>query len=124
MPSWRSWKKLVEVYASFVQSEFTQEDIERIDDLVVQHSQLFDQVPVYAGLKRPKHHFMTHIAGDIHRYGPPRGYWTFGFEGFNKVIKSAARKSNWRRDSYDIMKFWSLRSARWLYGSRRCQSSM
>jgi hypothetical protein len=119
MPSWRSWKKLVELYACFCQYEFTTRDITRIDDLVVQHSQLFDKVGVYAGLKRPKHHFATHIAGDIYKYGPPRGYWTFGFESLNRVIKAAARKSNWRRDSYDIMKFWSMRSARWLRESER-----
>ena len=48
---------------------------------------LFDAVPQYAGLKRPKHHFMTHVAQDVWRFGPPRGYWCFGYEGFNKVIK-------------------------------------
>ena len=28
---------------------------------------LFDAVPQYAGLKRPKHHFMTHVAQDVSR---------------------------------------------------------
>jgi hypothetical protein len=122
-PSWLSWKKLVELYVCCVQHEFTLADIKRIDDLVIQHSQLFDMVPRYNGLKRPKHHHLTHVAGDIYNYGPLRGYWTFGFEGFNKVIKSAARMSNWRRESYDICKHWSLRSARWLHSASMRRAS-
>ena len=53
------------------------DDIERIDDLQLQHSAAFDAVPEYAGLKRPKHHFCAHLARDIWLYGPPRGYWCF-----------------------------------------------
>jgi hypothetical protein len=117
-PSWTCWKKLVELYVACIQHEFTLADIKRVDDLVIQHSQLFDSVSAYCGFKRPKHHFMTHLAGDIYNYGPMREYWTFGFEGFNKVIKSAARRSNWRRESYDICKLWSLRAARWLHSAR------
>ena len=36
-------------------------DVERLNDLQLEHSRLFDVVPEYAGLKRPKHHFMTHM---------------------------------------------------------------
>lgn len=50
----------------------------------------------------------------VTRARSPRGYWTFGFEGFNKVIKTGGRGSNWRHESYDIMSWWSIRSARWL----------
>ena len=64
----------------------TWKELERIDDLQLQHSALFDAVWEYNGLKRPKHHFVTHLPQEIWRYGPPREYWCFGFEGFNRVI--------------------------------------
>ena len=35
-----------------------------------------------------------------------------GFEGFNKVIKAGAQRSNWRNESLSIMQYWSMRSAR------------
>ena len=46
------------------------------------------------------------------RYGPPRGYWCFGFEAFNKVMKRGAQMSNWTCTALAVMKHWSLRSAR------------
>jgi hypothetical protein len=102
-----------------VQSEFTDADIKRVDDLVLEHSALFDKVSVYNGLKRPKHHFLTHFAQNIFDFGPPRGYWCFGFEGYNKVIKQGARRTNWKHESHDIMRWWSVRSARALRMLRR-----
>ena len=69
-------------------------------------------VPVYNGLKRPKHHFMCHLAQNIFDWGPPRGYWCFGFEGYNKVIKKGGRRSNWMHESHDVMKWWAVRKAR------------
>ena len=51
-PAWRSWMCLVELYTLAVQHSLKGSDIERIDDLVLEHSALFDAVPEYAGLKR------------------------------------------------------------------------
>jgi hypothetical protein len=110
-PAWRSWLCLVELFAIVVQFSLTLSDVERIDDLVLEHSALFDAVPEYNGLKRPKHHFLSHLATDIWRYGPPRGYWCFGFEGFNKVIKLGAERSNFKNETVSIMQYWSMRSA-------------
>ena len=73
-PAWLCWLKLVELFALVVQHRLEVADIERIDDLVLEHSALFDAVPEYAGLKRPKHHFAQHLALDAWRFGPPRGY--------------------------------------------------
>ena len=56
--------------------------VKRLDTLQIEHSQLFARVAEYSGLRRPKHHFMTHLALDVWRFGPPRGYWCFGFEGY------------------------------------------
>ena len=118
-PAWASWLCLVELFSVVVQHSLTMADIERLDDLVLQHSALFDAVPQYAGLKRPKHHFATHLAQDAWRYGPPRGYWCFGFEAFNKVIKAGAQRSNWRNETVSVMRYWSMRSARALVTARR-----
>ena len=83
-----------------------------LDDMVLEHSALFDKVPEYNGLKRPKHHFLCHLALDIWRFGPPRGYWCFGFEHFNQLIKRAAQSSNWKSTTVSIMRYWSAYSAR------------
>ena len=69
------------------------------------------QVKEYEGLKRPKHHFAAHLAIDAWKYGPPRGYWTMGFEAFNKVIKAGGRSSNMKHESMSIMQHWSMWSA-------------
>ena len=110
-PAWVCWLKLVELYSLVVQHELTHEDIERIDDLQLEHTALFDQVPEFAGLARPKHHFLTHVAKDAWDYGPPRGYWCFGFEGFNRVIKRGAQLSNWKDETMSILRYWSMYSA-------------
>ena len=83
--------------------------------------QLFELVPEYEGLFRPKHHFLAHLARDVWRFGPPRGYWCFGFESFNRVIKAGAQHSNWKRSSLSIMQYWSMQSARGLVKRRRSE---
>ena len=110
-PAWASWVKLVELWSVVVQHELTAADVERIDVLQLEHSARFDQVPEYHGLKRPKHHFLSHLALDVWRFGPPRGYWCFGFESFNKVIKAGSGRTNWKNESVGIMKYWSMKSA-------------
>ena len=114
-PAWASWVKLVELYSVAVQHKLSVADIERMDDLMLAHSARFDQVSEYHGLKRPKHHFASHLAMNAWRYGPPRGYWCFGFEGFNKVIKAGAQRSNYKNATVSIMQYWSVRSARRMY---------
>ena len=116
-PAWQSWCKLAELYTLVVQPELRlspHSDLERMDDLQVEHSALFDAVPEYTGLKRPKHHFATHMPVDCWRYGPARGFWCFGFESFNQVIKKGANRSNFRDDAKSVLQYWywSMRSAR------------
>ena len=111
-PAWASWCKLVELFALSVQHKLDVSDIERVDDLVLEYNGLFNKVPEYAGLRRPKHHFLSHLALDIWRYGPPRGYWCFGFESFNKVIKAGAKRSNFKAETVSCMRYWSMRNAR------------
>jgi len=111
-PAWRSWLKLVELFSLAVLHTLTVDDIQRMDDLVLEHSRLFDLVPEYNGLKRPKHHFCSHLALDVWRFGPPRGYWCFGFEHFNQIIKKGAQSSNWKNTTLSVMRYWAARSAR------------
>ena len=118
-PAWASWVKLVQLFTLTVQHKLNVSDIERLDDLQYEHATLFEAVPEYAGLARPKNHFLTHVPSDAWRYGPPRGYWCFGFESFNKVLKAGASRSNWQRESITIMRYWSLYHARLLVSERR-----
>ena len=118
-PAWLSWTLLVDLFGLCVQHKLSLKDVERLDDLQLEYHAAFDQVPEYAGLKRPKHHFLAHLCQDVWRYGPPRGYWCFGFEGFNRVIKSGARTGNWSNAPVCIMRYWSMRSARVLVEKRR-----
>ena len=111
-PAWISWVKLAELFTLSVQHELHYDDIKGIDDLVLEHSRLFDEVPEYNGLKRPKHHFCSHLAMDVYRFGPPRGYWCFGYEAFNRIIKCGAKRSNWKNVTLSVMQYWSARSAR------------
>ena len=92
-----------------VQHSMKVSDVERLDDLQLKHSALFDQVPEYNGLKRPKHHFLSHLPLDVWRYGPPRGYWCF--EAFNKESKAGGQRTNWKCESVGIMRYWSMKSA-------------
>ena len=111
-PAWASWCKLVELWALVVQHELAPSDVERIDDLVLAHSELFNQVPEYNGMRRPKHHFLCHLAIDVYRFGPPRGYWCFGFEAFNKVVKEGAKRSGFKGETVSCMRYWSMCNAR------------
>jgi hypothetical protein len=70
----KSWLKLVELFTIVVQHKLNVSDVELVDNLVLEHSALFDAVSAYNGLKRPKHHFLSHLASDIWRFGHPRGY--------------------------------------------------
>ena len=90
--------------------------------LLIQHSYFVLQVPEYqakGGEKtkershwKPKHHFAQHIASDMARCGPARGYWCFSYEGFNKKIKKSTRHSNFKNVCKRIAEQWVLRSAR------------
>ena len=38
---------------------------------------------------------------------PPRGLWCYGFEGFNRVIKAGAKRSNFKCESVSIMEYYA-----------------
>jgi hypothetical protein len=111
-PAWLSWLKLVELFTLAIQHELTHADIKRLDDLQIEHNQLFSQVYEYRSLLRPKHHYQTHLALDAWLWGPPRGFWCFGFEAYNRIIKRGATRSNWTCECESIMRYSMLWSAR------------
>jgi hypothetical protein len=111
-PAWASWCKLVELFSVVVQHKLAVSDVKVIDDLQLEHGRLFNLVPEYTGLRRPKHHFLSHLASDVWNWGPPRGYWCFGFESFNRVIKHGARRSNFKHETLSCMRYWSVSSGR------------
>lgn len=121
-PAWRCWCLICKVFLLAFQHDISLEDLKLLDDTIVEHSIAFDRVTQYAGLKRPKHHFLTHLATDIWNYGPCRGYWCFGFEGFNKVLKRGAKGTNFINEVEGVMKYWSILSAREMVTRRRSVS--
>lgn len=102
-----------------VQHELTVSDVKLIDDLQLEYTRLFNNVPEYVGYRRPKHHFLTHLAVDVWRFGPARGYWCFGFEAFNKVLKAGAKRSNYIATSLSVMRYWSMLAARYCVRAAR-----
>ena len=47
-PAWMSWLKMVELFLAVIQHKLSMADARRIDDLQIEHSQLFDQVGEYS----------------------------------------------------------------------------
>ena len=76
------------------------------------------QVPEYMGLWKPKHHFATHLAVEVLRAGPLRGFWCMSFEGFNKIVKQATELSNYRNEDIFVMEHWMMKSAKALRALR------
>lgn len=101
---------MVELFSIFVKHSLDAADIRKIDQLQLEHARLFATGPEYADMFRPKHHFLAHAALDAWRFGPLRGYWCFGFESFNKVMKAGAERSNWKNETLSIMEYWAMRS--------------
>ena len=98
-------------------------DIQRIDDLQFEHAVLFDQVPDWAGLQRPKHHALVHIAEDTWNFGPLRGLWCFAFEAVNAIIKLGAHASNFRNEAETVLAYWGMRWTRALVtGQEHCRA--
>ena len=57
-------------------------------------------------------HGVAHMPVDLWRYGPCRGYWCFGFEAFNKVLKRGAQRGGYKNTCESIVEYWSILSAR------------
>lgn len=78
----------------------------------MEHQMQFAAVTEYEGLWKPKHHLALHIARDIRRFGPPRGYWCMAFEAFNQLVKRLSEMSNYKSQLSSVVNFWLYKSAR------------
>jgi hypothetical protein len=76
------------------------------------------QVKEYKGLWKPKHHFATHLAVEVLRARPLRGFWCMSFEVFNKLVKQATELSNYRNEDVFVLEYWVMRSAKVLRSLR------
>ena len=73
----------------------------------------------YEGFWKPKHHFCTHLAVELLRFGAMRGYWCMAHEGFNRVVKGAASLSQWRSEDIFVIEHWVMKSGRKMRGLLR-----
>lgn len=51
---------------------------------------------------KPKLHVLTHLSGDVRRFGPPALYEVEGFEASNKIFRQCSILSNHHAPSHDI----------------------
>lgn len=103
-PAWLSMCKMHDIVRIAHQHEIAESERMLLAQQILEHERLFDLVPEYKHLKKPKHHFLHHLPFEIKRLGPPRGYWCFGFEGFNQKVKIAAKRGNFKDVSKRIAK--------------------
>ena len=84
---------LVDITNRVTAEKFEDYEIDRLEDLVLEFLDLrmnvLTEYPVL-GSAKPKHHFLTHYAENIRKFGPPMGYWTGRFESKHRVAKSVA----------------------------------
>lgn len=109
---WRCWLKHLAYLQLLNMPQLTQTQILELEALVIEHQGQFAAVEEYKGLWKPKHHFALHLARDIRRFGPPRGYWCMAFEAFNQLIKRLSEMSNYKSQLSSVVNFWLYKSAR------------
>ena len=80
-----------------------------LDKMIHEHQALYADLPMAHFL--PKHHFMRHVPKDILRCGPPRYYWCFPFEAYNRRVKHWAEHSNRKAELLHVAKMLSLQTA-------------
>lgn len=93
---WRSWVAHVEYFVRLMQISFTLEGLQVLEEKIIHAHTLFLQIPEFAKLWLPKHHFSLHFVEDIRRFGPARFYWCMRFEAKNQEFKKAALTGNFK----------------------------
>lgn len=92
-PCWVSWTAHCCVVKRCLQHVYTEADADDLENLIEQHLSLFEMVPEYLDLDRPKHHFQIHLPRALLNYGPFRGFWCFPFEAYMQVGASLSLSS-------------------------------
>ncbi|KZO96677.1 hypothetical protein CALVIDRAFT_481011, partial [Calocera viscosa TUFC12733] len=81
----QNYLKFATVLKIYMRREITERDIERASRLYLD---FFEEYIYGASNVTPTFHWITHLAAQIHRYGPVHGFWTFIFERLNKFLKA------------------------------------
>ena len=110
---------LIDVTNRVTAEKFEDYEIMRLEDLVILLLDLRKNVladnPIL-GSAKPKHHYLTHYAENIRKFGPPMGYWTGRFESKHRVAKSVADSSkNFKNISLTVSNRQQLRMASTYY---------
>ena len=77
-PAWKAWLAHMYYLDILLRTSFSRDDVLDLDRGIRRHHMLFNAVPQYSALRRPKHHFTTHFANDLLNNGPLRYGWCFG----------------------------------------------
>lgn len=93
-PVWLSWQAHMDYFLRLLQVSYTEHDLQVLEMKIKEAHKKFLEVPEFADLWLPKHHFTLHFPDDIRRFGPPRFYWCMRFEAKNQECKRAACTGN------------------------------
>lgn len=106
-PFWRSWVLHVNVVAMLMRPSYTWADLVELDNLQYELHTTFFSVPEYKKFWLPKWHFVSHVASDILKFGPPRLNWCFMYEAKNQPLKRGCKRGNFRNAPRDTSQFWA-----------------
>jgi len=84
-PAWLAWQAHVAYNRTLMRTDFTVQLVWELDKQICDATALFNIVPTYTGLNKPKQAFAQHYPMDILNCGSPRNYWCMRFESKNQV---------------------------------------
>lgn len=93
---WLSWVAHIEYFVMLMQTSFTQNNLDVLQQKIIYAHKLFLKVPEFTQLWIPKHHYALHFVEDMRRFGPARFYWCMRFEAKNQEFKKAALTGNFK----------------------------
>ena len=108
---WLCWTYHVRYLEVMMRSSFTEASISLLSKLITLQGELFQKIPMYKHLWKPKNHFARHIVTQIRMFGAPRNYWCMRFEAKNQEFKRAAKTSNFFNIPKAVAEHWEGRSA-------------
>lgn len=82
---WQLLIKLIEIKDLLFETEYTDNDLNTLRDLIRIHHELYIDL---CGPLKPKHHFMVHYPTAIKKCGPLKYAWVMRFEGKHKEAKA------------------------------------
>ena len=113
--------ELVDITERLCAVEFREYEIGILEEMIIkyldQRKPILDDYPNLLGTPKPKHHYLTHYAEAIRKFGPPLSYWTGRFEAKHRVAKSTAESAkNFKNISATLSIRQQMRMASVFYG--------